>query len=186
MDISDLAKRIASGERRALARGITLAESARSDHRAQTAALIQALPKDRQALRIGLSGTPGVGKSTFINAIDSSLRLKTQELSDYSGKGQHTTTFAEMFDLSFDAKIIDTPGIKGFGLIDIKKEELNHYFPEMFALLDGCKFHNCSHINEPKCAVKEAVEKGEIAASRYKNYLMIYEDDDNPYRTAIY
>ncbi|MFC6858340.1 ribosome small subunit-dependent GTPase A [Zunongwangia atlantica] len=132
------------------------------------------------------SGHSGTGKSTLINALEPSLNLKTLEISEQHKQGQHTTTFAEMFDLSFDARIIDTPGIKGFGVVDIEKEELGDYFPEFFKLKQDCKFHNCLHLNEPKCAVKEALEKGEIPWSRYKSYLQIIEGEDEPYRMDNY
>ena len=115
-----------------------------------------------------------------------SLNLKTLEISEQHKQGQHTTTFAEMFDLSFDARIIDTPGIKGFGVVDIEKEELGNYFPEFFELKQDCKFHNCLHLNEPKCAVKDALEEGEIPWSRYKSYLQIIEGEDEPYRMDNY
>ncbi|MCK8522263.1 ribosome small subunit-dependent GTPase A [Aquimarina sp. D1M17] len=132
------------------------------------------------------SGHSGVGKSTLINTIESGLSLRTAEISDQHQQGQHTTTFAEMFDLSFDAKIIDTPGIKGFGVVDMDKEELGDYFPEFFELKQHCKFNNCLHINEPKCAIKEALEEGEIAWSRYKSYLQILEGDEEHYRKNNY
>ncbi|MGB8705657.1 MAG: ribosome small subunit-dependent GTPase A, partial [Gillisia sp.] len=114
------------------------------------------------------SGHSGTGKSTLINALEPSLDLKTASISEQHNQGQHTTTFAEMFDLSFDARIIDTPGIKGFGVVALEKEELGNYFPEFFALKPLCKFHNCLHLDEPKCAVKAALETGEVAWSRYK------------------
>ena len=120
------------------------------------------------------SGHSGVGKTTLLNAIEPGLNLKTKQISDQHQQGQHTTTFAEMFDLSFDAKIIDTPGIKGFGVVAIEKEELGDYFTEFFALKSGCKFHNCIHVNEPQCAVKDALEDGKVSWSRYKSYLQIY------------
>ena len=129
------------------------------------------------------SGHSGVGKSTLVNAIEPSLNLKTKEISNQHMQGQHTTTFAEMFDLSFDARIIDTPGIKGFGVVDMDKEEVGDYFPEIFALKQGCKFNNCLHVKEPKCAVKKALENDEIAFSRYRSYLQILEGDDTVYRT---
>ena len=98
-------------------------------------------------------------------------------------QGQHTTTFAEMYDLSFDARIIDTPGIKGFGIVDMEKEEIGDYFPEFFALKSECKFNNCLHLDEPKCAIKEALERDEIAASRYRSYVqMITGEEDQTYR----
>jgi ribosome biogenesis GTPase len=128
------------------------------------------------------AGHSGVGKSTLVNAIDSNLNLKTKEISGQHKQGQHTTTFAEMFDLEFGAKIIDTPGIKGFGIVDMEKEEIDNYFPEFLALKNNCKFNNCIHTEEPHCAIKDAVEDGEIAWSRYKSYLQIIEGDDNNYR----
>lgn len=132
------------------------------------------------------SGHSGVGKTTLVNAIEPGLDLKTKEISDQHKQGQHTTTFAEMFDLSFGAKIIDTPGIKGFGVVDMEKEELGDYFPEFFALKEHCKFNNCIHVNEPKCAVKDALEDEEISWSRYKSYLQIIEGEEEHYRTDIW
>jgi len=132
------------------------------------------------------AGHSGTGKSTLINAIEPGLNLKTSQISDQHKQGQHTTTFAEMFDLSFDARIIDTPGIKGFGVVEIEREELGDYFPEFFELKQDCKFHNCLHLEEPKCAVKDALEEGEIAWSRYKSYLQILEGEEDNYRTDIY
>ena len=130
-------------------------------------------------------GHSGVGKTTLLNAIEPSLDLKTKEISNQHKQGQHTTTFAEMFDLSFNAKIIDTPGIKGFGVVDIEKEELGDYFPEFFALKNDCKFNNCIHIKEPHCAVKNALETEEISWSRYKSYLQIIDgkEESEHYRT---
>jgi len=132
------------------------------------------------------SGHSGVGKSTLVNAIEPSLDLKTKEISDQHLQGKHTTTFAEMYDLSFDARIIDTPGIKGFGMVEIDKEELAGYYPEFFKLKEHCKFNNCLHIEEPKCAVKEALENDKIAWSRYKSYLQILEGDEEHFRKDIY
>ena len=132
------------------------------------------------------SGHSGVGKSTLVNAIEPSLNLKTKEISDQHLQGQHTTTFAEMYDLAFDAQIIDTPGIKGFGMVEIDKEELSGFYPEFFKLKEHCKFHNCLHIEEPKCAVKEALENEEIAWSRYKSYLQILEGEEEHYRKDVY
>lgn len=128
--------------------------------------------KDRTTL---LSGHSGVGKSSFINYIFPELDLKTLEVSDWSGKGMHTTTFAEMFDLAFGGRIIDTPGIRELGLVDIKQEELAQYFPEMRAVMGNCKFNNCVHLNEPGCAVKEAVNDESISEERYVSYLTIKE-----------
>lgn len=129
------------------------------------------------------AGHSGVGKSTLVNAIEPSLDLKTKEISEQHMQGQHTTTFAEMFDLSFDAKIIDTPGIKGFGVVDMEKEEVGDYFPEFFKLKQDCKFNNCLHIKEPKCAVKAALENDEVSYSRYRSYLQILEGEEENYRT---
>lgn len=128
------------------------------------------------------SGHSGVGKSTLINQIEPSLELKTAKISQQHQQGQHTTTFAEMYDLGFGARIIDTPGIKGFGIVDMEKEEIGNYFPEFFALKSQCKFNNCLHLNEPKCAVKIALENREIAESRYKSYLQMMEEGDENYR----
>ena len=132
------------------------------------------------------SGHSGVGKSTLVNAMEPSLHLKTKVISEASKQGQHTTTFAEMYDLSFDARIIDTPGIKGFGMVDMEPSEISGYFPEFFKLQDQCKFNNCLHKEEPHCAIKKALEKDEIAWSRYRSYLKILEGDDEHYRTDIY
>lgn len=132
------------------------------------------------------SGHSGVGKSTLVNALEPSLDLKTKNISEASSQGQHTTTFAEMFDLSFDAKIIDTPGIKGFGMVDMETAEISGYFPEFFKLKDQCKFNNCLHKEEPQCAIKTALEQDEIAWSRYNSYLKILEGDDENYRIDSY
>lgn len=132
------------------------------------------------------SGHSGVGKSTLVNAMEPSLNLKTTVISEQSKQGQHTTTFAEMYDLSFDARIIDTPGIKGFGIVDMEKQEISDYFPEFLRLKDQCKFNNCLHKDEPHCAVKEALERDEIAWSRYRSYIQILEGDDEHYRVDIY
>ncbi|WP_040281212.1 ribosome small subunit-dependent GTPase A [Psychroserpens damuponensis] len=129
------------------------------------------------------AGHSGVGKSTLVNAIEPGLDLKTKAISSQHSQGQHTTTFAEMFDLSFDAKIIDTPGIKGFGIVDMDKEEVADYFPEFFELKQDCKFNNCLHTEEPKCAVKTALDNDEISYSRYRSYLQILEGEDEHYRT---
>ena len=129
-----------------------------------------------------LSGHSGVGKSSLLNVIFPGISLKTQEISGWSGKGQHTTTFAEMFDLpllagqtGFGGRIIDTPGMREFGLVDLSRQELSHYFPEMRGRLNNCQFNNCLHINEPGCAVKEAVVKGEMNEDRYVSYAGILD-----------
>ena len=133
------------------------------------------LLKDKITL---LSGHSGVGKSSFINIVFPELTLKTQDVSGWSGKGLHTTTFAEMYDLPVGGKIIDTPGLREFALMDIEKNELSHYFPEMKALMAECRFNNCMHIEEPGCAVKQAIEEGKISASRYISYLNILSSID--------
>ena len=133
---------------------------------------VKNLLKDKTTL---LSGHSGVGKSSFINIIFPDLRLKTQDVSGWSGKGLHTTTFAEMFNLSFGGRLIDTPGIRELGLVDIPKHELSHYFPEMRALINQCHFNNCMHINEPDCAVKDAVNIGTVHPDRYYSYLNILD-----------
>jgi ribosome biogenesis GTPase len=122
-----------------------------------------------------LSGHSGVGKSSFINTIFPELQLKTQDVSGWSGKGLHTTTFAEMFNLPFGGSVIDTPGIRELGLVDIPKQELSHYFPEMRQLINDCQFNNCMHTNEPGCAVKAAVEAGIIHIDRYISYCTILD-----------
>ena len=133
-----------------------------------------------------LSGHSGVGKSTLVNVIDPDLDLVTQQVSEAHNKGMHTTTFAEMYPLHFGGFIIDTPGIKGFGLVDVSEFELADYFPEILRLKGQCKFHNCKHVNEPKCAVKEAVALDKIHPVRYDSYLSILEDDGNQYREFKY
>jgi len=129
-----------------------------------------------------LSGHSGVGKSTLINIIEPKLKLKTQKISDYHLKGKHTTTFSEMHSLSEGGYIIDTPGIKGFGLVHFKKNELFHFFPEIFKLTEKCQYYNCTHFHEPGCAVKNAVETNEISYSRYENYINLLLEDDNKHR----
>jgi len=136
---------------------------------------VQELLKDKVTL---FSGHSGVGKSSLINVLLPDLELRTSEVSEWSDKGTHTTTFAEMFELPQGGFIIDTPGIRELGIIDIEKEELSHFFPEMRTLLNQCRFNNCKHINEPGCAVLEALENGEIELSRYESYLSIYHKND--------
>jgi ribosome biogenesis GTPase len=123
------------------------------------------------------AGHSGVGKTAIINAIEPGLKLKTKDISSYHQKGMHTTTFAEMYELSAGGFIIDTPGIREFGLIDFRKEEVSERFPEMRALMHGCQFHNCTHVHEPNCAVIKALAKGELDPIRYKNYLSILNDE---------
>ncbi|AYL98091.1 ribosome small subunit-dependent GTPase A [Mucilaginibacter celer] len=136
---------------------------------------VQDLLKDKVTL---FSGHSGVGKSSLINALLPELELRTHMISDWSDKGMHTTTFAEMFELPQGGFIIDTPGIRELGVIDIEKQELGHFFPEMRERMNDCRFNNCRHINEPGCAVLEALEDGEIAPSRYDSYLSIYNGND--------
>lgn len=136
---------------------------------------LTSLLKDKTSL---LSGHSGVGKSTFINLLFPGIIQRTKEVSEWSGKGLHTTTFAEMFDLPFGGRIIDTPGLREFGLVNIAKQELSHYFPEMARLINNCHFNNCLHLNEPGCAIKEAVEKGIISEERYISYLVLLEAMD--------
>lgn len=133
---------------------------------------IKELLRDKTTL---LSGHSGVGKSSFINFLLPDLNIKTQGVSGWSGKGIHTTTFAEMFELPFGGRIIDTPGMREFGLVDISRQELSHYFPEMRELLQGCQFNNCLHLEEPGCAVKEALEEGKIFPERYFSYCNIFD-----------
>ena len=128
-----------------------------------------------------VSGNSGVGKSTLIQAIDPSLDIRTGEISESHHKGRHTTTFSTMYPLAGGGAVIDTPGIKGFGLIDIDEAELWHYFPEMMRVAPACRFYNCTHTHEPGCAVTEAVKAGEIAWPRYESYLKI-RDEDEKYR----
>jgi ribosome biogenesis GTPase len=132
------------------------------------------------------SGHSGVGKSSLINVIATDLNLKIASISLQHKQGQHTTTFAEMFALPFGGYIIDTPGIKGFGVVDFEQNEIGDFFREFFALKHLCKFNNCLHVNEPKCAVKEALVKGEIAPSRYRSYLQLLAGEDENYRLSVF
>lgn len=136
---------------------------------------VKALLKDKTTL---VAGHSGVGKSTLINALEPGLDLKTGDISSAHLKGMHTTTFAELHPLSFGGYIIDSPGIKELGLVEMKKEEVGHYFPEIRKYMTSCKFNNCLHVNEPKCAVKEAVEAGEISVERYNSYLGILAGEE--------
>jgi len=137
--------------------------------------MLQQLMKNKITL---VSGHSGVGKSTLVNAMDFNLDLKVGKISDAHSKGKHTTTFAEMHPLTYGGFIIDTPGIKELGLVNMEKEEISDYFPEMRALKNQCKFNNCLHLNEPKCAVIDAVEQGKIAASRYNSYIGIMRGEE--------
>ena len=140
---------------------------------------VQSLMKDKVSM---FGGHSGVGKSTLINSLQPNLNLRTNNISIQHSQGQHTTTNAELYDLDFGAKIIDTPGIRGFGIVDFNKSDIKNYFPEFYKLVNQCKFNDCMHVNEPKCIVKEFVEDGKIAVSRYENYLQILKDDSSSYR----
>jgi ribosome biogenesis GTPase len=146
--------------------GYTVA--ATSIHQQEGMETIKSLLSNKTTL---LSGHSGVGKSSLLNALFPDMNLRTGEVSGWSGKGLHTTTFAEMHDLPFGGRVIDTPGVREFGLVDIEREELAQYFPEMRQLMHDCQFNNCQHINEPGCAVKEAVMQGKLASDRYVSYL---------------
>jgi ribosome biogenesis GTPase len=136
-----------------------------------------------QGKQVMISGNSGVGKTTLVNTLDPTLNLRTGEISTAHEQGKHTTTFAEMHALQTGGYIIDTPGIRAFGLVDLDKEHYKDYFPEMRELIGECRFHNCKHLNEPHCAVKLAVENGEIAESRFQSYLqLMLEDENDPYR----
>ncbi len=137
------------------------------------------LMKDKTSL---VSGNSGVGKTTLLNTLNPSLRLKTAEISDYHKQGKHITTFPEMHLMPFGGFVIDTPGIRGFGVVDMAKNEIYHFFREIFIFSKDCRFNNCLHLDEPGCAVRSAVEKGEIAFLRYKSYLNIMEGDNGKYR----
>ncbi len=139
--------------------------------------------KDKMKEKINvISGNSGVGKSTLINILDPVLNLRTADISGSHQAGRHTTTFSEMHEFSFGGYVIDTPGIKGFGLIDFGKDELFHYFPEIFSFSSECRFHNCTHTHEPGCAVIEAVREGKISTSRYISYINMLEDEGGKYR----
>jgi ribosome biogenesis GTPase / thiamine phosphate phosphatase len=141
--------------------------------------ILQQLMKNRTSL---VSGNSGVGKTTLLNLLNPSLKLKTEEISDYHKQGKHITTFPEMHQMPFGGFVIDTPGIRGFGIVDMEKNEIYHFFPEMFKKSKECRFYNCLHLEEPGCAVRVAVEKGIINASRYRSYVNILEDENSKYR----
>jgi len=143
---------------------------------------VEEVRKEMQGKVNVIAGNSGVGKSTLINVLDPTIRLKIGTISEIHQTGKHTTTFSEMFELSHGIRIIDTPGIRGFGTIDIERSELFHFFPEIFRASKKCKYHNCKHINEPDCQVKALVDSGEISDSRYVNYLMMMEVDPGRYR----
>lgn len=144
---------------------------------------VKALMKGKISM---FSGHSGVGKSTLVNTIEPQLNIKTKNISEQHLQGQHTTTFAEMYDLDFGAQIIDTPGIKGFGIVAMEAAEIGNYFPDFFRLKGDCKFNNCLHLDEPKCAIKQALEADELAWSRYKSYVQMVKGEDENYRTDIY
>ena len=145
------------------------------------------LKEEISSKQVLFTGNSGVGKSTLVNSLDRSLALRTGEISKAHEQGKHTTTFAEMYALKSGGYVIDTPGIRAFGLIDLEKAHYAHYFPEMRERMDTCKFHNCQHLNEPHCAIKKGVEAGEIAASRYQTYVqLMVEDSNDPYRRNEY
>jgi len=129
--------------------------------------------------QVMISGHSGVGKTTLVNQLDATLTLRTGEISTYHQQGQHTTTFAEMHALATGGYIIDTPGIRAFGIVDLDKEVMSHYFPEMRALIGQCKYHNCKHLNEPNCAIKEQAELETISSSRYQSYYQIMTEDES-------
>jgi len=129
-----------------------------------------------------ISGNSGVGKTTLLNAFNPLLKLKTAEISNYHKQGKHITTFPEMHKMPFDGYVIDTPGIRGFGVVDMERNEIYHFFREIFTISKECRFNNCLHLDEPGCAVRDAVEKGEIAFLRYKSYLNIMDGDNGKYR----
>jgi ribosome biogenesis GTPase len=137
------------------------------------------LLKDKISL---ISGNSGVGKTTLLNYLNPGLNLKTEAISDYHKQGKHITTFPEMHKMPFGGFVIDTPGIRGFGVVDMAREEIYHFFREIFTASKGCRFNNCLHLDEPECAVREAVERGEIDFSRYRSYLNIMYGDNRKYR----
>jgi ribosome biogenesis GTPase len=135
--------------------------------------------KDKISL---ISGNSGVGKTTLLNLLNPGLDLKTAEISDYHKQGKHITTFPEMHSMAFGGFAIDTPGIRGFGIVDMERNEIYHFFPEIFKAASNCKYYNCLHLDEPGCAVRKAVEAGEINSLRYRSYLSILNDENTKYR----
>ncbi len=146
---------------------------------AETGLNVDFLKAEINGNQVMISGHSGVGKSTLVNSLDPQLNLKVGEISEYHQQGQHTTTFAEMHPLESGGYIIDTPGIRAFGIVDLDKQFMSHYFPEMRELIGACKYHNCQHLNEPKCAVKDAVESGDISESRYQTYIQLMTEDES-------
>ena len=154
---------------------------------AENESQISFLRKELKDKQVMISGNSGVGKTTLVNSLDPTLTLRTGEISKVHEQGKHTTTFAEMHSLASGGYIIDTPGIRAFGVIDLEKEHMAHYFPEMRNLIGACRFHNCLHLNEPNCAVKDAVENDKISFSRYQSYLdLMYEDPSDPHRRKTF
>jgi ribosome biogenesis GTPase len=154
---------------------------------AENESQISFLRKELKEKQVMISGNSGVGKTTLVNSLDPTLTLRTGEISKVHEQGKHTTTFAEMHSLASGGYIIDTPGIRAFGVIDLEKEHMAHYFPEMRNLIGACRFHNCLHLNEPNCAVKDAVENDKISFSRYQSYLdLMYEDPSDPHRRKTF
>ena len=152
---------------------------------AKTGEGVEELRKELSGKIVCLSGNSGVGKSTLINALYPNLNLRTSEISDAYNTGKHTTTFSEMYEVEDGGYIIDTPGIKGFGTFNMQKEEIGHYFREIFHFSSGCRFNNCTHTHEPHCAVLEAVERHDISESRYNSYLSMLEDEkEDKYRSG--
>jgi len=137
---------------------------------------LREMMKDKISMFMGYSG---VGKSSLVNTVDSNLNQKTEIISESHKTGKHTTTFSEMFELSFGGYIVDTPGVRSFGMIDMENDDVSHFFPEIFKVSDRCKFNNCTHTHEPGCEVKKAVENGDISQSRYESYLSILNEDGN-------
>lgn len=148
-------------------------------HTGADVSYISSLMKDKISL---VSGNSGVGKSTLLNILNPSLNLKTEVISDYHKQGKHITTYPEMHPMPFGGYVIDTPGLRGFGIVDMERNEIYHFFPEIFRISKECRFHNCLHLDEPGCAVRAAVEDGRIHSLRYRSYINILEDENSKYR----